>query len=288
LTKIEELLKSQELKLIDVLNKDNKKGTSIKQTISLIKFALQNKEVLEKIKNNLIIEDEETIKEKFFIKLHLSSTQYTDTQMDSIYHEFYGWLIVSSKARWKNSGEARFTKKVFNDKYYQVFNNSSIVNAVFRTKEFLGIIDDSEILKRRKDLFVKQIEDINRNKNAKERIIKNAIYDFIYSDIELAYIIDKGEYTEPDFLEFLEQCFKSWESCFDQNVIKEIDEYTNEEKNSIAIKIYDTIMNDIEIKFKNNFGFNTANKYVRNGAFLKLSDKPKIGWHPEWETKYNA
>jgi hypothetical protein len=45
-------------------------------------------------------------------------------------------------------------------------------------------------------------------------------------------------------------------------------------------------MNDIKLEFSDGLSFNTNNEYIRNGSFLKLSDIPTIGWHPEWETKY--
>jgi len=282
---IHTLLDNQKAK-IEAIKFDPTKGKNIKKTIELIEFTISKKIYFEIIKKNIVIEDIENVKEKFYNKLHLSQNKYTDTQKDSIFHSFFGWITDNSNSKWKNGEEARISKNSFNEKHYQVFNNPSIINAVFRTKVSLGVIDDKEIQTKRKDLFVKQIEDINRNKVAKERIIKAAILDFIYSDIELSYIINKGDYTEPDFDEFLEQCQESWQSCFDENIIKEIEDYSDEEKNTLAINIYDTIMNKIEIKFKTGHSFNPDNKYIRNGSFLKLSNNPTIGWHPEWEKKY--
>ncbi len=282
---IQTLLKNQKEKLTkDRLDKS--KGNSIKKTIELIEFAISKMTYFEIIKKNIVIEDNENVKEKFFNKLHLSTKSYSDTQKDSIFHSFYGWITDNSNSKWKNGYEARITKNNFNEKHFQVFNNPSIINAVFRTKESLGVITENEILNKRKDLFVRQIEDINRKKDAKERIIKAAILDFIYSDIELSYIITKGDFTETDFDEFLQQCQEAWQLCYDEQITKEIDEYSDEEKNSLAIKIYDTIMNRIEIKFKTGYCFNPNNKYVRNGSFLKLSNIPTVGWHPEWEEKY--
>jgi len=285
LREINTLLISQKAKLTGG-KKDPSKGQSIKKVIELIEFALANQTELKKIKNNLKIEDEENLKDQFLNKLHLSSKKYSRTQIDSIFDEFFGWIINNSFSRWKNGDEAKITKDNFNEKNYLVLHSPSIVNAVFRTKELLGSIDSNQIVNRRKDVFVKQIEDINRRKDAKERIIKAAILDFIYSDIELAYLIKIGDFTDSDFIEFLEQCQTTWQTCFDEHIINEIDAYTEAEKNLLAIKIYDKIMDNIEIKFKSDFSFNSGNKYIRNGSFLKLSNVPTIGWHPEWENKY--
>jgi len=284
---IETLLLKQTEKLIK-FNAGDKEGNALKKVISLIDFVLKNQSIFEKIKNNILIKDNECIKEEFLNRLYINST-YSVTQKDAVYHEFYGWINSSCVAKWRNNKEAKFTKKSFEEKHLRIFNNPSIINAVFRTKQTLRLLDDKEIQVRRNDLFVKQIEDICRRKDAKKRIIKEAIIDFIYSDIELTHIITKkGDYTESDFEEFLNQCFETWQACFDQKVIKEIDEYDEEERNALAIRIYDEIFNSIEIKFKHSISFNSTNSYVKNGNFLKLSNIPRIGWRPDWESKYNS
>lgn len=277
---ITDLLAAQKVKLASA-----KKGTYIQKTIDYIDFVLTNQSAFEIIKNNLEIEDDEDVKEKFIAELHLS-THYNDTIRDSIYDEFNGWISLGSKSKWMQSDIATFTKKSFNDKYYHITTNSSIMNAVFRTKKTHGEIDDQLITKTRQEIFVTQLEDIKRNNNAKERIILKAIHDFIYSKVEIKHIIVKGDYTEYDFEEFLEQCKDYWQDLFDSKVVNEIDDYDENDKNSISIEIYDCIMKSIELKFKQGFNFTTDNVYVKNGCFLNLSNRPEIGWRPDWEIKY--
>jgi hypothetical protein len=265
-----------------------KKGTHIQKTIDYIDFVLLNQTVFEIIKNNLEIEDEEKAKEKFFTELHLNSDNYTDIIKNSIYEEFYGWISLRARSKWLNSDIANFSKNDFDDKYYQITTNSSIMNAVFRTKKLHAVIDDHLIKKARQEIFVRQLEDIKRNKEAKERIILKAIHDFIYSDVEIKHIIIKGDYTEYDFEVFVEQCKEHWQELYDSKVLKEIDEYNEDDKNSISIEIYDSIMKSIELKFKAGFSFTTESEYVKNGCFLNLSNKPEIGWRPDWKTKYKS
>lgn len=286
LNEFEILLSEQKNKLAKAIEKDPKSGNTIKSTIKLIKLVLKKKEVFEIIKNNIHIEENETIKELFLNNLHLSKEIYSEIQIDNFYQTIYGWIISVSKAKWLNSDEASFEKKDFNKKWGQIINNSAIRNAIFRTKSTFSIVEESEIDSKRKNLFVKQIDEINRRQDAKERIIKNAIIDYIYRDIELAYIIEKGDFTKEDFEEFLEECCISWQEIFDSIVKKEISEYSETEKNDMAITIYDKVILEVELKFKGGYSFTTSNKYIKNGTFLKLSDTPKIGWHPEWEIKY--
>lgn len=280
---IKELLKSQQ----DKLSKSKKKeAPSIEQNIKLIEDVLSKEASLRIILPNLEIEDNESVKENFFTRLHLGSDSRTEVQRDSIFESFYGWITISSKAKWNNASVAKFSKKDFDEKWHVINSNPSIMNAVFRAKKVFDPVEEQEIQEKRKELFVKQIEDINRNEKMKEQIIRNAILDFIYAEIEMYYIIEKGNFTAQDFEDFLDQCEACWKTCYAQNVLKEFHEYSDDEKNSIAIKIYDTIMDNIHIKFGEGFTFSPSNTYVRNGSFLKLSNEPKIGWHPEWEAKY--
>lgn len=278
---ISTLLVTQKTKL-----STSKKGNHIQKTINYIEFVLSNQSTFEIIKNNLEFEDEENAKEKFIVELHLSSDNYTDIIRNSIYDEFYGWISLQAKSKWLNSDKAHFSKRDFDNKFFQVTTNPSIINAVFRTKSLLGTIDDSIISKARQETFVKQIDDIKRNKESKERIILKAIHDYIYSDVEIKHIIINGDYTDYDFKVFIEKCKVHWQELHDTIVIKEIDEYSEDEKNSISIEIYDKIMKSIDLKFKEGFSFSTESEYVKNGCFLNLSNKPEIGWRPDWKKIY--
>lgn len=284
--RIEELLKQQKESLAKKTVKKPTGGATIKTTIDFIEFVLSKKDVFKTIATNIQIDDNENLKENFFTKIHLNSDKYTDTIKEHIFNTFYGWIVYSSKAKWNQSDTAKFTKKQFDEQLFNINSNASIINNVFRTKESIGTISERKIDEQRKELFVKQIEDLPRRKDAQERIIRKAIHDFIYSDIEIAYIVKKGDFTKEDFEGFLNCCENTWQTLFDNIFIKEFDQYTKEEKDELAISLYNKIMEQAEIKFKEGFTFTTNNEYLRNGSFLKLSNVPKIGWHPEWTDKY--
>lgn len=218
----------------------------------------------------------------------MSTDVYNDVRRNLTFDSMYGWITDRSKAKWLQDGSegARFSKNDFDTKLASTNTNPSIVNAVFRKKKDLGEIGELKIQEVSKELFVTQLNDINRRKSAKDRIIETAILDFIYHDVEMAHLINDGNYTEKDFTEFKESCRERWQICYDTNVIREIEDYDDEMKNDLAIKIFDDIMNTIEVKFQEGISFDHANRYVHNGTFLKLSNLPEIGWHPEWETKY--
>ena len=286
ISEIQAIKSLQENKLVEIAHDEKSSGTTIKKVLKLIDYALSKKDILQKISENIKLEDEESVKSKFLSKLHLGSTDIQDIQKDNIYHTFYGWMLSSSVAKWRNDSEANFTKQMFDDKFHQIISNSAITYAVFRTKTSLGSISESQIQQRRKELFVLQIEDIDMRKEAKERIIKEAIVDLIYSDIEMKYIVERGNFTAYDLECFLDECYSVWQKTFDQHYTKELTEYSDSEKNELAIKLYYYIMGQLNIDFNNGIKFTNSNQYIRNGSFLQLSNVPKIGWHPNWDVKY--
>lgn len=278
---IEQLYNKQKEKLDNTKN-----GKSIKKIIGLIEYVLDKQEYLKTIIENLEIETETSIKEAFFNSTHLNSTDITELQRENVYQTLYGWLVCKCGAFWQENREAIFTKEEFDTRFNRTMNNSSIINAIFRKKS--DIIKNHDILldNHKKALFVKQIEDIPRNKSAKERIINDAIIDFICSEIELNEIIQTGDFTKEDFNEFSQQCYKKWQDSTDSILLYDIEEYTEKEKNEIALEVFNTIMGQLELNFEEGHSFSESTKYIQNGTFLKLSDIPEIGWHPEWETKY--
>lgn len=262
-------------------------GKHVSRIIQLIDFALANRNELEVIHQNLEIKVDGDPKTEFLNKIHYNSRNRTQKQKDACYDEFCGWIVNTCKAKWKNSEQAVFCKKDFDTKYHQILNNPSIVNAIFSSKKELEEIGSRYIDNFRDALFVKQIKDLVWKKDAKERAIHLSIIDYICADIELKNIIDNGDYTEEDFNEFTELCETKWLEWVDILIIKDLDEYTEDEKNTLAIQLFNKIMKELEMQFRSNL-FTDSTKYIQNGTFLKLSNSPKIGWHPDWEKKYIA
>jgi hypothetical protein len=279
---IQNLLENQKEKLTRL----KRGGKHVQRIILLIEYALQHKSLLKTIFSNLKIAVDNQPKEDFINRVYLNSRNITQLQKDAFYDEFCGWVVNNCQAKWKNSNEAIFNKEDFDTKYQQIRNNPSIMNAIFRNKKDLIGEEIALFDRHRETLFVKQIQDLIWNKQAKERAINDAVMDYIYSEIELNNIVKIGDYTVSDFDDFIDVCKNKWQDLIDILVIRDIDEYTEKEKNDLAISIFNKIMKEIELKFKSNYSFTESTKYIQNGTFLKLSDEPQIGWHPEWESKY--
>lgn len=289
LEKIIQIKKDQEKKLSDFKQSDPKKGSSIESVLKIIRSVLRKKKQLETVVLNLQIKNESDIKQEFLNTLRVGIDSYSEQQKNKIYHEFHGWIFNRSIAKWRNNSEAIFKKEEFDTKHFQVFSNPSITNLIFRTKKDLQNlykIEGGVFSNLQTELFVKQLDDIDRNPRAKERIIKKAIINFFYYDIELSHLIKEGNFTKPDFDDFIEQCEDLWQDIFDRICIKAPTQYTDEEKNIIAANIFDESMSDLRSRFKDYVSFNQSNDYFKKGCLLKLSNIPQIGWHPDWEDKY--
>ena len=165
-------------------------------------------------------------------------------------------------------------------------NSTSIIKAIFRNRDEIEV-GTEEIEDRKNELFVKQLQDIKHNSDVKKRLIKGAIEDYIRYEIEHTYIINQvGDFTKKDFDQFISQCQEKWQNTFDTFITKELDGYSDEEMNSKAIEIYNHVMRKLEMNFQTDHSFNMNNTYIKNGGFLKLSNIPEIGWHPNWEELY--
>jgi len=259
-------------------------GVSIKATIERIEFAIKHKTELEIIFNNFEIKENLNVKEEFLNNILLSTKDVIIK--DRIYHQFLGWIQDISKDNWKNKKEATFSKTDFDLKYDSIRENPTIISSLFRHRKEI-IINDIDF-KNRDEIYIKQIDGIERFE--KEEIIKDAILDFIYCDVEITRLIvnkDCNTLTKIDYEEFEKTCETSWNRIKRKHILKsDLNKYTEDELNEIGCKIYDEIIIDLRLKFQDNLEFNDSIKYIQNGTFLKLSNMLKIGWDPKWEEKY--
>jgi hypothetical protein len=278
--KINEILLNQKKKLSSYKNKGSKKGTHIEKVITKISFCLENENEFKQVLSN--IEVNECIEIKDIVISKLNITSFDKIQQDKIFDDLIGWLVSSSYSKWKNNNEAEFKKTELDKRFKLCIQSPDIVNAIFRAKKEIQF-DNTEIDNKKDELFVKQIDVLKIRRESKEHFINTAIEDFIKYEIELLYVIDKGNFTEEDFLEFMDKCKNDWEFTFSSKLMKEIEDYSEDELNVIAIEVYKEVMQNYDTTFKLGYAFNSENKYIKNGSLLRLSNIPEIGWHPKWK-----
>jgi len=280
---VETIKKDQEDKLSEKI-KSGKKGNSHTKTILRINKVLSQKNHFQTVIENFEFNEMMVVKELFLNKIFAGTAD--QNVKDDIYHSFLGWIQDKSKQFWLDKKEAVFKKEDFDAKYNSIRDNHSLINAIFRGKNIIQSatpIDLSSI--NRNDIYIQQIEDIDRFE--KEEIIKKAILDFIYKDIEMVYQIKNSPtLTKNDFEKFETKCQEYWSDIKRKHIKKKLENYNSDELNNLAICIYDEIMLNLKLDFQDTWGFNDSNKYIQNGTFLSLTNVLKIGWHPDWEKIY--
>lgn len=282
--KIQDLREFQKNKLDKYKKKDSKRGKYVKNILTLIDFAIKNETELKIIVSNLFVYDNTNLKKKIISKLRISS--YSELQQETIYNNLYGWILNTCMYKWNNNQDAEINKKDFDYQYTLNLNYPSIINAIFRAKRDINI-DNADFESKKDEIFVKQINILKTNDKFKKFFVRNAIEDFLRYEIEHTYLIDKGNLTKEDFMDFLNVCKEKWKEYFYRLINKELDNYTDEKMNELGIDVFTYIINILQVNFKNDISFNTDNIYIKNGTFLKLSNIPEIGWHPNWENLFN-
>lgn len=284
---IEDLLENQKGKLGSLRAANPKSGKHTEEIIDIIEEVLEKKTQLKIILQNLRIDDEVNLRTQLETALNISNGDLKSRVKDSVIETMLGWITYRCLSLWRGGDKARLTKEAYDSKYQLTINMPSIIKAIFRNKKDFEKISEDVINMRKGALFVRQIEDLKRNKEHKEVIIADAIQDFTYYEIELADVIRVGDFSQPDFESFEEACKETWKASLHNLVTRELEEYSEEELNEIGIRLYNEVIYNSNLHFFD-ISFTMNNKYIRNGCFLHLSDRPIIGWHPIWEKKYKA
>lgn len=259
---------------------------TIKDTLRRIDVILNDLPNFETILTSFSFEENYRIKDDFFDSIQLGSIT-TDSYKTSLYEGFLGWVVSISSDNWNNNKDAEFTKKDFEEKHDHLRRLHPLKRAIFRNKSEISEIATIDLNQTGNDTYIQQILDIERAEDDKEDIIKEAILNFILSEIEMSHIITKSNtFTKSDYEDFKELCFKTWEKVKRKHAPLDANRYSEIEQNAIAIRVFDEIMDEIKVKLIDDFNFDDSNKYIQNGTFLKLSDEPRIGWLPSWKEKY--
>lgn len=268
-------------------NIQDKKTPTLDKIVELLNSVLKREEYLKTVLKNLKVIPELNPRQEIFSLLHLNSKNRSIIQKENIYHSILGWFIDNCIYKWKNGSEAKILKRDLDTKYQETISNDSISNAIFRNKDSIELdqnkVDDSYEL-----TFVNQIRDLNLRDEVKRDLISDAIEDYLKYEIEHTFLIQQiGDFTKADFDKFLEACLKKWRAKFNALFPKKLSSYSADVAEAKAFQIFNEIINDEKIlKFKEHHSFHVNNEYIKNGSFLKLSNIPKIGWHPMWEKKY--
>lgn len=194
-----------------------------------------------------------------------------------------GWISERCKLLINSRTPVILSKEDLNNFLIECLDKYKLSNIAFTAKsQIREAISEGDILGLMSNTFVEQLNMI-QHRNIK-KIILDAIIDFLCYQKEILRIATLSNITAKDFEDFEAINKKRWENVFDRYITKELTDYTAEELNSFAYKIYDEVLS-INVKFKDLYKIPISSDYFKNGNYHTLAEKLEIGWHPDWEKK---
>ncbi len=194
----------------------------------------------------------------------------SDMPFNEIYRNIFGWITDLTIEKWINGKIAEFSKE-------ELLVQSNNLIAQYRGKRFIEKtvdslpISENQIRLHKGSYFVKQVEKISLSD---EEMI-DCINDFLRSSMERTRYAEEGYLTHREFEDFDYRLGERWKNIFNRKL--RISNASNEEEK--GYDIYTETMN-----FRGLLGgIQTIQYYTTRGAYHRLSDQKKLGWHPKWK-----
>lgn len=192
-----------------------------------------------------------------------------DIPFDNIYQNFLGWAFDKIVSCWSNKDEAWLEVDSFVSLSNRLITQYSNRPFIEKTIENLPI-SKGEVRKYETESFVKQLERINAEED--EKII--AINDYLRASSEKTRFAKEANITLQDWRQFEQNLIDRWDMIF-RPACKLASQLTDEEKGYDIY--YKTLMHKEKL-----CGIETEQNYTTKGAYHRLANKIKIGWHPLW------
>ena len=235
---------------------------------------LTDKQQKNLIKNIIVVDasvDINKAKEKTLLELRHSSLK-----VESLYERLEGWFLGQIILQLQGIRNEISAKEV----------NDKIIDIADRLKEdnlpddFNITIsqDETQLAPYKNQIFVKQMELIGAN----QRLINNAISDYHRAYSQKSRWMRNGLISALDELEYDKKLTEDWDRKF--AIISDCNTTDNEENQkqkgkAFYISHYVDVHPQIHIKER------FKEQYMVTGSCQMLSDKKKMGWHPDFENK---
>lgn len=277
---IENLKKIVESKKDDLSSKDKKPASSV-ALLKIMESVILDEKLLGKLISKIKIQDEQNLEKMNDQILNNISLTKGHIYGDKILFYLKGWISDKCKLLINSKSPIVISKEDFNSTVESVYDSYrlSTINFTAR-KQILEEIGDKEIEVIQNSTFVEQLKLI-KHRNL-QNIILDAIRDYLCYEKEILNVAKYAHITSKDFDDFAEINRIRWGRVFDKYVVNELEDYTKEEKDNFAYKIYDEILS-MEVKFKGLYEIPITSSYFKNGSYHSLAENLQIGWHPDWK-----
>lgn len=192
-----------------------------------------------------------------------------DVPFDNIYQNFIGWAFDNIVDCWNSKTEAWLEV----DSFISLSNRliTQYLNRPFIEKTIENLpISSGDIKRHRTENFVKQLEKIDADDD--EKIM--AINDYLRASSEKTRFAKEANITIQDWKQFESNLIDRW-NMISKPTCKLSD--SSDEKKGYEI-YYKTLTHKEKL-----CGIETEQNYTTRGAYHRLANKIKIGWHPLWK-----
>jgi len=188
-----------------------------------------------------------------------------------------GWVHDTALELIRQGKPAWLKREAFTVQLNQLqyrFNDSRFIQ---ETAEALIPIDESERKAQRSKLFVKQMLWVGIDEDDEEII--EAIDDYIRSGSEATRLSQEGLIQPADFKALEDRLVRRWTTVKRTTHPVPLPDDVEAQK-TIGLSVLRNTLNHREPLLS---GQPTAEHYLTQGAYHKLADEPRVGWHPQYE-----
>lgn len=201
----------------------------------------------------------------------------TSDKIEALYERLEGWFVGEVILQLQNQ-RAEITGKDVQDKILDLADSFKSDNL---PSDFTSSIaaDEGQLSPYRSKVFVKQLEVIGIDSNAK--MISHAISDYHRAYSQKSKWLRDGLINAQDELKYDAKLIEDWERKF--AILEDASSKNDETKKTEGRKFYEShyVNSQPNIHIKDRF----KEQYMVTGSCQILSDKKKVGWHPDFKTK---
>jgi hypothetical protein len=265
---VEEILKS----LLEVATTSKNKTNESAYNAFI---ALSHDQQRKLIKNISVVDSSVNLNEaKAGIKKHLRYSAPLD-KIEALYQRLEGWFVGEIILQLQNQ-RAEITGKDVQDKILDIADSLKADNlpADF-TVSIAG--DEEQLSPYRNKQFVKQLNSVGIN----SKLINHAISDYHRAFSQKSKWIREGLINPTDEMQYDEKLIDDWSRKF--AILDDVAGKDDKTKIAEGKSFYEShyVKSPPSIHIKERF----KEQYMVTGSCQILSDKKKVGWHPDFKTK---
>jgi len=207
--------------------------------------------------------------EKFHLRIVAKSLLPDGVDPKRFLHAMLGWLHATAMTAWTAGRGAWVRKQDFNNTRQSLIEN--LRRRTIRAKPATAIVcKASEVASHRRCGFVRQLEIID----ADGAVIDDAIADFLKHNEERLRLVREGHVVDQDWIDFEERLFEYWKPIFRSMPASP----KKAEQRRQGQRVYGEVQKHRESLR----GEPTEEFYLTRGAYQRLADALRVGWHPKF------